>query len=111
MSASKSSRTFLDTNILVYAEDHTDPVKQRRALGLIKEHLTQRTGVVSLQILQEYFVTVTKKLKLEDAGIARNKVVIFSKFDIAKPVSHLQNCLLAIICIRARLQSCHKCLT
>lgn len=40
--------------------------------------------MVSLQILQEHFVTVTKKLKL-DAGIARNKVVIFSKFDVAEP--------------------------
>ena len=36
MSVSKSLRTFLDTNILVYAKDHTDPVKQRRALDLIK---------------------------------------------------------------------------
>jgi predicted nucleic acid-binding protein len=40
--------------------------------------------VVSLQVLQEYFVTVTRKLSLE-AGFARNKVEIFSKFNVAAP--------------------------
>jgi predicted nucleic acid-binding protein len=84
MSAGKAPRTFLDTNLFVYADDRTEPVKQRRALDLIKEHLEERTGVVSLQILQEYFVAVTKKLKL-DAGIARNKVQIYSKFNVAEP--------------------------
>jgi predicted nucleic acid-binding protein len=93
MSAGKMPRTFLDTNILVYAEDRTSPAKQRKALDLIKEQLEQRTGVVSLQVLQEYFVSVTKKLKL-DAGIARNKVEIFSRFNVAEPT--VQDLLAAI---------------
>jgi predicted nucleic acid-binding protein len=82
--SAKSPRTFLDTNILFYCDDHTEPAKQRTALDLIRQHRQQRTGVVSLQILQEYFVAVTKKLKL-DAAIARNKVEIYSKFTVAEP--------------------------
>jgi len=79
-----TSRAFLDTNVLVYSDDPRDPAKQAKALNLIKDHLRLRTGVVSLQVLQEYFVTVTRKLSLE-AGFARNKVEIFSKFNVAAP--------------------------
>jgi predicted nucleic acid-binding protein len=84
MSADKLTRTFLDTNILVYAEDRADPVKQRKAVELILEHKRQRTGVVSLQVLQEFFVTVTRKLKL-DVGVARYKVEFHSRFQVAEP--------------------------
>jgi len=84
MSVNSSSRTFLDTNILVYSEDGSEPTKQMKALELIKEHLQNRTGAVSLQVLQEYFVTVTKKLKL-DADLARSKVEIFARFHVAEP--------------------------
>jgi len=84
MNAGKLPRTFLDTNILVYAEDLKNAIKQKKAVHLILEHRRQRSGVVSLQVLQEFFVTVTKKLKL-DAGIARYKVEFHSKFDIAEP--------------------------
>ncbi len=84
MSADRMSRTFLDTNILVYADDGSNLAKQRKALNLLKEHRTQRTGVVSLQVLQEYFVAVTRKLHL-DAEIARNKVEIYARFDVAEP--------------------------
>ncbi len=82
--STKLQRTFLDSNILVYGDDGKEPAKQRIALNLIKDHRQQRTGVVSLQILQEYFVTATKKHKL-DAEIARNKVDIYSKFHVGEP--------------------------
>jgi len=84
MSAAKLPRSFLDTNVLVYAEDRRDAAKQKRATALILEHRRQRTGVVSLQVLQEFFVTVTRKLGL-DLGIARYKVEFHSNFDVAEP--------------------------
>jgi predicted nucleic acid-binding protein len=84
MNAGKPVRSFLDTNVLVYAEDKRDPVKQKLAVSLILEHRRQRTGVVSLQVLQEFFVSVTKKLKL-DVGIARYKVEFHSRFEVAAP--------------------------
>ncbi len=77
-----SARSFLDTNVLVYADDKAEPGKQRRALALIAEHRRARTGVVSLQVLQEYFVTVTRKLHV-DARVARRKVELLSELDVA----------------------------
>jgi predicted nucleic acid-binding protein len=77
-----SARSFFDTNILVYADDRAVPAKQRRALHLLAEHRRARTAVVSLQVLQEYFVTVTRKLHV-DAAIARRKVELLAEFDVA----------------------------
>jgi predicted nucleic acid-binding protein len=79
-----SVRSFFDTNILVYADDDAEPVKQRRAIELVAEHRRSRTGVLSLQVLQEYFVTVTRKLHV-DAAVARRKVELLSEFDVVAP--------------------------
>jgi predicted nucleic acid-binding protein len=79
-----SARSFFDTNVLVYADDKAAPSKQRRALDLVAEHRRAGTGVVSLQVLQEYFVTVTRKLQV-DARIARRKVELLAEFDVAAP--------------------------
>jgi len=80
----KMSRAFLDTNVLVYTDDPRDPVKQTRALDLIKDRLRHRTGVVSLQVLQEYFVSATGKIKL-NAELARQRVEVFARFHVAEP--------------------------
>jgi predicted nucleic acid-binding protein len=77
-------RSFFDTNVLVYADDKAAPAKQRRALELVAEHRRAGTGVVSLQVLQEYFVTVTRKLQV-DPRIARRKVELLAEFDVATP--------------------------
>jgi predicted nucleic acid-binding protein len=79
-----SARSFFDTNVLIYADDKAAPAKQRRALDLLAEHRRARTGVVSLQVLQEYFATVTRKLRV-DAAIARRKVELLAEFDVAVP--------------------------
>jgi predicted nucleic acid-binding protein len=79
-----SARSFFDTNVLVYADDKAAPAKQRRALELVADHRRVGTGVVSLQVLQEYFVTVTRKLQV-DARIARRKVELLAEFDVAAP--------------------------
>ena len=79
-----SARSFFDTNVLVYTDDKASPAKQRRALDLIAEHRRAGTGVVSLQVLQEYFVTVTCKLHV-DVRIARRKVELLADFDVAAP--------------------------
>ncbi len=77
-------RSFFDTNVLIYADDKASPAKQRRAIELVAEHRRARTGVLSLQVLQEYFVTVTRKLQL-DVRIARRKVELLAEFDVASP--------------------------
>jgi predicted nucleic acid-binding protein len=80
----RTPRTFLDTNILVYSDDPRDPAKRQMALDLIKANMRLRTGVVSLQVLQEYFVSATGKLKL-NAALAKQRVEVFAKFHIAEP--------------------------
>jgi len=79
-----SARSFFDTNVLIYADDQAAPAKQRRALDLVAEHRLAGTGVVSLQVLQEYFVTVTRKLHV-DPRVARRKVELLAEFDVAAP--------------------------
>ncbi len=83
-SKGSTSRVFLDTNVLVYSDDPRDPAKQAIALNLITGHLRSRTGVVSLQVLQEYFVTATGKLRL-DAELAKQRVEVFARFQVAEP--------------------------
>jgi predicted nucleic acid-binding protein len=79
-----SVRSFFDTNVLVYADDKGAPAKQKRAVELVSEHRRSRTGVISLQVLQEYFVTVTRKLHV-DARVARRKIELLAEFDVASP--------------------------
>ncbi len=79
-----NSRIFLDTNILVYSDDPRAPVKQTKAINLIKDHLRSRAGVVSLQVLQEYFVSATGKLRL-DSELAKRRVEVFARLQVAEP--------------------------
>lgn len=57
------SKAFLDTNIIVYANDGADPRKQDVALELVARHLRAGTGVISTQVMQEYAVNALQKLK------------------------------------------------
>jgi predicted nucleic acid-binding protein len=50
-----SGRYFLDTNIFVYSFDASSPAKRERALGLIREAVATGAGVVSYQVVQEFF--------------------------------------------------------
>ena len=76
-----SARSFLDTNVLLYTDSVDAPAKQRRALELLAAQRLARTGVVSLQVLQEYFVAATRKLAV-DAGVARRKVELFANYHL-----------------------------
>ncbi len=83
-SGARTSRAFIDTNVLVYADDSKYPAKQQRSIDLIEQHLRMRTGVVSIQVLQEYFVAVLRKLQL-DAGLAKRKIEVYAKLQVAEP--------------------------
>lgn len=50
-----SARFFLDTNIFVYSFDPTAPAKVRRATELIRQAIATQKGVVSYQVVQEFF--------------------------------------------------------
>jgi predicted nucleic acid-binding protein len=50
-----SDRFFLDTNIFVYSFDRSSAAKARTATELIREALTTQKGIVSYQVVQEFF--------------------------------------------------------
>lgn len=58
----KEDKVFLDTNILVYAYDVSSGSKHDVARNIVADLWNFRTGVLSIQVLQELFVTVTKKI-------------------------------------------------
>ena len=58
-----SARVFIDTNILVYSRDLGAGSKHEQANELVNQCWEERSGVTSVQVLNEYFVTVTRKLK------------------------------------------------
>ena len=60
---SMTDRTFIDTNVLVYRYDDSDPIKQVRAQELLKTGIENETAVVSAQVLGEFFTTVTRKIQ------------------------------------------------
>jgi predicted nucleic acid-binding protein len=57
-----NDKTFVDTNVLVYAHDKKAEFKQEAARRILYNLRQQRSGAVSMQVLQEFYTTVTRKL-------------------------------------------------
>ena len=57
-----SRRKFVDTNVLVYRFDHDEPAKRDRARQILDEEGGAGRLVLSTQVLQEFFVSTTRKL-------------------------------------------------
>ncbi len=57
-----SDRTFIDTNVLIYAHDIDANAKHKIAKEVLQELWSERTGVLSAQVLQEFYVNVTRKI-------------------------------------------------
>jgi predicted nucleic acid-binding protein len=57
-----SARIFVDTNILIYAHDVDAGAKHQVAKNVLRELWSQRSGVLSMQVLQEFYVNVTRKI-------------------------------------------------
>ena len=53
---------FIDTNILIYAHDHSAGSRHARASDLIRELWLSGKGCLSIQVLQEFYVNVTQKV-------------------------------------------------
>ena len=62
-----TERTFVDTNVWVYAVDEADPAKHARALALLTPS-ADSDFVVSTQVLIEFYVVVTRKLSVPVSG-------------------------------------------
>ena len=70
-----SARIFVDTNVLVYAYDRSEPEKQHLAFTLLDRLAMTKVGMISTQVLAEFFVSVTRKLAAPlSAGDAYQRV-------------------------------------
>jgi predicted nucleic acid-binding protein len=57
-----AERQFVDTNVLVYAHDRSAGAKHLRARALLAELWDSQTGCLSIQVLQEFYVNITRKV-------------------------------------------------
>jgi predicted nucleic acid-binding protein len=78
-----SGIAFFDTNILVYTDDDRSPEKQQRATVLLEDYRRRRAAVISLQVLQEYYATITRKFGV-DAEHAQRKVELLAHGNVVR---------------------------
>jgi predicted nucleic acid-binding protein len=64
-------RTFIDSNILLYAIDRRDRVRRQKARSILRELIKSGLGVVSTQVAQEFYVIATKKLGVDPLAAKR----------------------------------------
>ncbi len=83
-----TGKCFIDSNVLVYGQDTRDTAKQRRAQELAAHLVESGLGVISTQVLQEYYVTVTGKLKTAPLQ-AKAVLKTFSAFEIVQVTPEL----------------------
>ncbi|MFT3790250.1 MAG: PIN domain-containing protein [Rudaea sp.] len=76
-------RSFVDSNVIVYAEASDEKVKQKKALRLLRELKLSGEGVVSTQVLQEYCNVGLRKLKLSSAHL-RLQLASLQQFDVVQ---------------------------
>lgn len=74
-----AAKAFFDTNVLVYAHDRADKRKQEIAERLFRRHLSARKLYLSTQILQEFYVTLSRKI----AGVSPADAYALT-FDLAQ---------------------------
>ena len=76
-------KIFFDTNIIVYANDERDKVKQDRALRLITSFMKKNNGTISTQVLQEYASVALHKLHQKYEIILR-QIKLLESFEVVR---------------------------
>jgi len=59
---STSDKTFVDTNVVIYAHDLDAGLKREISNGVLQGLWRERSGILSMQVLQEFYVNVTRKI-------------------------------------------------
>ena len=83
-------KIFLDTNILTYAQDADAADKQRRSRQVIGELAQSADGVISTQVMQEFFVTATRKLGMPPLAVKAvlKTFVLFEVVQVSPALIH-----------------------
>jgi predicted nucleic acid-binding protein len=79
---------FIDTNVMVYADDAAFPQKQAAAAALIAKRYRDGDAVISSQVMQEYYNAAVNKLKLAPA-FAVERLRFFANFQVVSATPQL----------------------
>ena len=78
-----SGRAFLDTNVIVYAHDAASPEKRETAQAILFDGLRAGSAVLSAQVLNEFYVTVTRKIATPlSVALARREIELLSRLRV-----------------------------
>ena len=75
--------TFVDTNVLLYAQDRRDDRRRCIAHDVLQQLWASGTGTLSTQVLQEFYDAGTRKLRLEPA-LARSVVAFYAALPVVE---------------------------
>ncbi len=81
-------KKFIDTNIIIYANDARDRHKQKTAISLITSLMTSQEGVISTQVLQEYAYVAIRKLN-QEPGVVVRQLKILESFEVVRQSSDM----------------------
>ncbi|MFW5690047.1 MAG: PIN domain-containing protein [Spirochaetota bacterium] len=77
------AKEFLDTNIIVYANDAAHAAKQERAIEVVTALMTSGDGVISTQVLMEYAAVATRKLGQPQSTVFR-QLELLERFEVVQ---------------------------
>jgi predicted nucleic acid-binding protein len=81
-------KVFIDSNVLAYAQDKGAPRKQQRSREIITKLGGSGDGVISTQVMQEFYVATTRKLGIEPLA-AKSVLKTFSVFEVVQVTPEL----------------------
>lgn len=78
-----NDKFFIDSNIIVYAHDETEKRKKEIAQDLIFKGIRSQHGTISAQVISEFYVTITQKVKKPlTTAHARHELMLLSYLDV-----------------------------
>ena len=83
-----NGKVFLDANVLLYAQDKSVPAKNQKARTLVADLIRSGEGVISTQVLQEFYVAGTRKLGVPPLA-AKAVLKTFNAFEIVQVTPEL----------------------
>ena len=82
------NKIFIDTNIIIYANDKRDKIKQDKAIKVVTELMKKEMGVISTQVLQEYAYIAINKLKQSHDVVIR-QIRLLESLEVVNQVPEL----------------------
>jgi predicted nucleic acid-binding protein len=81
-----TEKVFVDTNILIYAHDIEAGRRHETARDLVKTLWREANGAISIQVLQEFYVNITRKIPVPlPRQIARHLVETYAVWEVVLP--------------------------